>query len=426
MRVAIAGYGIEGKANLEYWRALGHDITVVDERHELSDLSPDVPSILGPGSFENLSDFDMVVRTAGLAPTRIKTNGVIWSATNEFFEKCPADIIGVTGTKGKGTTASLIASILRAAGKTVHLVGNIGVPALEVLPQIQQQDIVVYELSSFQLWDIKKSPHIAVVLMIEPDHLDVHANLKDYIDAKANIIRYQSTEDTAIYLSSASSYTEGIVEVSKGQKIPYPDQRYAHVVDADFWYGEQYLCPIDVLKLPGKHNVENTCAAITAIYRYTQDADAIAEGIQTFEGLPHRLKLVDEFTGVRYYDDSISTTPGSAMAAIDSFEEPKLLILGGKDKGSDYSELISRCKSTTTHVLSIGANGQSIAELCKQNGVTVTELSGKNMGEIVQTAASLAVPGNVVVLSPAAASFDMFKSYSDRGDHFVAAVKALS
>ncbi|HWT40521.1 MAG TPA: Mur ligase family protein, partial [Dongiaceae bacterium] len=207
MKIAIAGYGLEGEANYLYWsKDVANELTIVDESTVPSHPLPDgVSTILGEGAFQKLDGFDMVIRTAGLAPYKIATNGKIWSATNEFFAKCPASIIGVTGSKGKGTTSSLIASMLEKAGKKVWLVGNIGLPALDVLEKIQPDDIVVYELSSFQLWDLEKSPHIAVVLFIEQEHLDVHRSMEEYVEAKGQIAYHQTPQDTLIY-NAENSY----------------------------------------------------------------------------------------------------------------------------------------------------------------------------------------------------------------------------
>lgn len=427
MKVAIAGYGVEGKSSYRYWSALGHDVTIVDERELAQDDIPkDAQTILGKNAFDKLTDFDLVIRTPGLSPYAIHTNGQVWSATREFFERCQARIIGVTGTKGKGTTASLIAAILTAAGKTVHLVGNIGVPALERLPEITRDDIVVYELSSFQLWDLEKSPHIAVVLMIEPDHLDVHKDLQDYIDAKANISRHQSTNDTTIYHPTNES-SRSIATSGNGQAVRYatPTDGQVYVKENTFFIHDTPICETSVLQLPGAHNVENACAAISAALMVTNDSNSVEKGISSFSGLPHRLKRIRVFRDVTYYDDSIATTPGSAMAAIKAFSSPKVLILGGKDKGGEYTDLVKLCKESDTQVIAIGSNGEKIAKLCQKYSVAVTDMTGENIEQIVHTAARLAAPGSVVILSPAASSFDMFRSYADRGEQFVHAVESL-
>lgn len=426
MKIAIAGYGLEGKSNYEYFKSLG-DITIVDERDELDDAPEGAPTILGEGAFTRLDDFDMVVRTAGLAPYKIMTDGKIWSATNEFFAKCPARIIGVTGSKGKGTTASLISSILRESGRTVHLVGNIGVPALDVLPEILPEDFVVYELSSFQLWDLVRSPWTAVVLMIEPDHLDVHSSFEEYVAAKGNIAFNQTPNDRVIY-NVDNEYSTSIANDSAAiEKIGYQSDSSAHVKDDYFWYGEQKLCPVAALRIPGLHNRDNACAAIDAVWPLVSGGDVIAKGLAAFDGLPHRLKYVREVNGVRYYDDSIATTPGSAIAAIEAFEQPKILILGGSSKGADFTELARKtANDNVKHVLTIGTEAEKLVQVLSDAEVPVTNLGlSVTMDDIVRKASELAASGDVVVLSPACASFDMFKSYSDRGEKFIAAVNQL-
>ncbi len=422
-RIAIAGYGIEGRANYAYWNKDGNELTIVDERETIDDLPFGAQTILGAGAFSKLADFDMVIRTASLAPKRINTNGKIWSATNEFFADCPVPIIGVTGTKGKGTTSSLIASVLQAAGKTVHLVGNIGISALAELDSIHSGDIVVFELSSFQLWDLQTSPQTAVVLGIEPDHLDIHSDFEEYIAAKNNITSHQANEDIVIY-NVSNEWSRRIGQGSKSQQQPYPDSHYAHTVNDFFYMGANQLCATSVLKIPGQHNIENACAAIAASWQFTQDKAAIEAGLAGFSGLPHRLKFVGEVRGVKFYDDSIATTPGSAIAAIRSFKEPKVLILGGHEKGSNYHELLQECRNDQVSVIAIGANRQYIAELCAEAGVECGVEPG-TMSQIIQRSMMEAKPGWIVLLSPAAASFDMFKNYSDRGDQFIQAVEDL-
>lgn len=441
MRVAIAGYGVEGQSSYKYFVAKGDDVTIVTNK-----VSPQYPLpdgaqvIVEDDAFNQLEDFDTVVRTPPMRPDSIHTNGKVWSATNEFFAMCPVPIIGVTGTKGKGTTCSLIASILRAAGHTVHLVGNIGTPALDVLSQIKEGDIVVYELSSFQLWDIEKSPHVAVILMIEPDHLDVHKDFDEYLEAKSNIRRFQWMGDICLYHPTnqysrqiaATPLVDGSVPEEEGGSLSFA-HRYAvsdddqvYVRDGFFCVQDRQICSINNLQLPGAHNLENACAAMSVVTELWLDVtdDEYAKGLQSFTGLPHRLKFVRESDGVRYYDDSIATTPGSAIAALRSFSEPKVIILGGSDKGAAYEEIVDACSDTGTRVIAIGQTGARIAELCRQHGVAVVREAGI-MHDVVAVARREAKPGDIVILSPASASFDQYKSYSDRGDQFVAAVEEL-
>jgi len=428
MKVAIVWYGAEGQSNYRYYSEKGDDVTIVTPKVAAQYPLPEgAQAVVRDDAFNFLNGYDLVVRSAGIRPDSLKTDGKIWSATNEFFAHCPAPIIGVTGTKGKGTTSSLIASILKAAGKTVHLVGNIGVPALEVLSTIQPDDVVVFELSSFQLWDLEKSPHIAVVLMIEPDHMDVHHSIREYVDAKAHIVTDQNYNDIVIY-HPTNEFSVNIANRSAGKRMRFslPDDGGVYIKSNTFFVQDKQICSTDVVQLPGAHNLENACAAVSAALVYDQSIseEAIAHGLSAFHGLPHRLKFVREVNGVRYFDDSIGTTPGSAIAAMNSFDSPEIIILGGSDKGAPYNEVVEIAKQKNATILAVGQTGEKIADIAEEYGVSVYRLKGR-MDEAVKKAQEIAVSGSVVVLSPASASFDQYKSYADRGEQFIAAVQSL-
>lgn len=426
MKVCIAGYGVEGEINYQYWSDLGHDVAIADERTKIEDSPEGAETILGEGAFEKLHDFDLVIRTASLNPARIFTHGKIWSATNEFFAECPAQIIGVTGTKGKGTTCSLIAEILKAAGKTVHLVGNIGVPALKELQKIKADDIVVFELSSFQLWDLKKSPHVAVWLMMEPDHLNIHASMEEYIDAKFNITAHQSSDDTLIY-HPTNEYIKPKVQQSKAKKIAFMSNEGADVVEGQIVIDGTTVCSANEVGLLGKHNLENVCAAVTAAWQYTQDLDAIKQAVVDFKGLPHRLELIRELNGVKYYDDSFSTGVNSVIAAIKTFVGSEfLLILGGAEKGVALEPLVDLIVKENVKVLLIGSVSSKLVSMFDERNYTNYIHAGdeKDLVSIVNIAAQNISAGSVL-FSPGFTSYDMFKNEFERGDKYVEAVNSL-
>lgn len=419
MKIIVAGYGVEGRQNLQYFRQRYPQAEImIADQHPVLDVPDDVVVLSGDDVFATqLYDADLVVRTASLPPGDIQTAGKIWSATNEFFAMCPVPIIGVTGTKGKGTTCSFIASILRAAGKTVHLVGNIGTPALSVLPKIRPDDVVVYELSSFQLWDIQRSPHVAVVLMVEPDHLDKHRDFTDYLEAKANIVRYQQANDVVVY-DQHNQYSREIATRSLARQVAYLGNVSDDILDA--------------VILPGRHNRDNASAAVIAARSINPalSDEVLRQGLAEFTGLPHRLKFVAEKNLVRYYDDSISTTPGSAIAAMRAFEQPKVLLVGGSDKGADYTELAQELaqSSSLRKVIVTGDNAKVILSALRQAKVPeelVVHEEAVHMTDLVHVAMMVAQPGDVVILSPAAASFDHYNNYVDRGERYVSAVLAI-
>lgn len=427
MKIAIAGYGVEGRTNYEYWSRQYPDaeITIVDEKDPI-DPPANIPLLIGPESFESLQGFDLVIRTAGLSPFKIKTDGKVWSATNEFFEKCPAPIIGITGSKGKGTTASFIDSILKASGRTSWLVGNIGLPGLTVLDQIAPNDVVVYELSSFQLWDLERSPTVGVVTIIEPDHLEVHIDFKDYVAAKAHISLHQKP-DQVTYFRAGDSYSHQIAHAGTSTAVPYADATHVHVQDDMFYNADEPICETNAVRIPGAHNLDNACAAISAVLHCDGVTnETIRKGLQAFHGLPHRLRFVREVEEVQYYDDSIATTPGSAVAALRAFTQPKVIILGGSYKGSDFSVLAEELTRHDVKALIIGDEApRLIAAFQSVNFDRFEVVLHPTMEKIVRHAKEIAEPGSVVLLSPSAASFGLFKNYADRGDQFVAAVEAL-
>lgn len=430
MKIAIAGYGLEGEQSYRYWSRLGDDVTILDEKPTLGLAPPSEANvILGPDALSNLNIYDMVVRTASMPPGKLHGAKKIWSATNEFFAQCPAPIIGVTGTKGKGTTSSLIASILRAAGKTVHLVGNIGVPALEVLPSISADDVAVYEMSSFQLWDLEKSPHVAVVLMIEPDHLDIHEHFDEYVSAKSQITAHQTESDLAIY-HPTNSYSEKIANNGRARKVRYnlPGSG-VYVEGGKFIYNEQIVCSVETLQLPGQHNIENACAAITASLEFTDDFAAIGRGLRDFDGLPHRLKFIREVNGVKFYDDNYSSAPGAVTAAMRSFIAPEIIIMGGYDKKVSLDSIgeAAAGQNNIKKIILMGQTRHALADILNNNGLEGLYgiVDDDTLEPIVRRAQSYAVPGDVVIMSPGCASFDMFKNFADRGDQFIAIVERL-
>lgn len=444
MKIALIGFGLEAKSAYDYFKSIDQNITfeIYDENSKSKIELPNGVKFFG--DFHDFSKIqaDLIVRTPAVNPSRLPKSAKITSVTNLFFEKCPAPIIGVTGSKGKGTVSSFIAEILRAAGLKVYLVGNIGLPALNELSEIQKDDAVIYELSSFQLWDAQKSPHIAILNNLEVDHLDVHDGFEDYVAAKMNIAKNQTENDFFIFNAEnpiVLKNVENLKNQLKAELQPFQDYNLAHIQENHFLWGDEVLFETNILKIPGEHNQKNACAAMIATFDFLREKgfeneeifDFWREGLSKFAGLPHRLKFVREFEGVRFYDDSIATTPGSAIAALNSFEKPKILILGGSNKGADLSGLIEKIakmpEQELRKVILMGAESEKLAQKLISSGFErFINLGVKtNMQEVVKTAFENAKSGDVVILSPAHASFDMFKSYIDRGEQFVENVNLL-
>lgn len=426
-KVAIFGFGVEGKSAYRYYTAQGADVTIFYKRRP--EGVPDSVKVVEEMFATTAPDYDIVVRSPATDPKKIRTNGRITTNVKEFISLFGTErLIGVTGSKGKGTISTLIYDMLRAAGKRVHLAGNIGVPALDLLADIQKGDHVVLELSSFQLWDLEQSPHIAVVGMIVPDHLDIHVDLQDYLSAKANITRHQKAEDFVTY-HPTNEHTKWIVDQSPATtKQRYASPEAAHVEDGSIVIDGQQICPVDEIQVPGKHNLENVCAALSAAWQVTQDVTALGQAIRDFKGLEHRIEFVRTIDGVDYYDDSFAANGGATEVAVQTFEAPKVLILGGYDRGLDLQPLVNTIAAARYRkVLLIGQTAPRLAEAFAAAGkAEVAEIvDAATMKEIVARARAVAQSGDIVLLSPGCASFDMFKDYKVRGDEFKKEVNAL-
>lgn len=430
MKVAILGYDTEGRASYDYFVSQGHDVTICDQKADL-EVPQGSKTVLGGSYLANLDRFDLLVRTPGIQPKKIlaanpDVAAKITSQTNEFLKAAPTkNIIGVTGTKGKGTTSTLIAKMLEADGRQVFLGGNIGVPPLSFIDKLTPDSWVVLELSSFQLFDLQSSPHISVCLMVAPEHLDWHADVDEYYTAKTQLFRHQTADDFAVY-NAENENSKRIASTGQSWKVPYMDRPGAYVANEQIVIDDQTACSVHELKLLGRHNWQNACAALTAFWKVSQDLQAARQVLTTFTGLEHRLEFVREVDGVKYYDDSFGTTPETAIVAIQAFEQPKVIILGGSDKGASYNELARTvAEGKVRKAVLIGDQAARIQQALENAGFTNFTAGGDTMSEIINTSRSAAEPGDIVLLSTGCASFGLFKNYKDRGEQFKSTVNSL-
>ncbi|MBQ3436674.1 UDP-N-acetylmuramoyl-L-alanine--D-glutamate ligase [Candidatus Saccharibacteria bacterium] len=416
MKIALLGHGKEGQA-VEKCLKQHHKNVECDifENFTYDEIKS-----------KDFSEYDFVFRSPSVPPLHLKNET---SVTKYFFDHCPCKIIGVTGTKGKGTTCSFIKAILDAMGQKAYLVGNIGKPSIDILDDLQASDVVVYEMSSFQLWDLQKSPQTAVVLRIEPDHLNVHKDFDDYVDAKSHIASFQSKDDNLIYFKDNPSSVK-IADKSPAKKFPYPLDNPS----------EQLKKLLGSLQVPGKHNQENaeaaliTCSAFLGIPLeefIAQNYTKLESALQSFKGLPHHLEFVRTLNDVDYYDDSFSASSPSLEVAIKAFPNQKvILIAGGKDRGLDlkpHKQAIFTA-SNLEKALLIGETRFNLS--ADENSEKY--LLFENFEDAVTTAKTIAEDlaktekaHPVVLLSPGAASFDMFKDFYERGDKFQQIVRSF-
>jgi len=448
LKIAILGFGREGKAVLKTltsadWTRTNAEfknakIFILDKKLGKSSTKK-FSFILGKNYLKNLNNFDVIFRSPGVPynlpeiQNAIKKGVKFSSGTDLFFqnaEKNDCKIIGITGTKGKGTTSTLLYKILKAGGKNVFLAGNIGKPALDILKNInanQQKNrrkstFVILELSSFQLQDLKHSPDIAVVLNIFEDHLDSHKNFSEYVNSKANIAKWQKKTDKIFY-DASNQRSKWIAMKSPGIKIPILTYN---------------LQPTTYkLNIPGEHNLKNVLTAATVAQSLGIKPEIIKKVVKNYRGMEHRLELVNskilKNIGINFYNDSASTNPYTAAAAIKAFpDRPKIIIAGGKDKNLDYSPFTKALKASDTKlVILFGENKNKIKKAIIKSGAPIKIAKDLNAAvnlayQNTKTLKNLKTYKLInIIFSPAAASFDMFKDYKDRGEKFKKIVKNL-
>lgn len=441
-KVAIIGLGVSNIPLIDYMHEKGALVTIFDNRKQ-EELSEEIINkinnysfkyIGGEDNLKELKGFDIVFRSPSCLPTRPeleaeKERGAIITSEIEMLMKLAlCKIIGVTGTEGKTTTSSIIYAIVKEAGYTCYLGGNIGNPIFTKLNTITENDIIVLEMSSFQLMEMDVSPNISLVTNIFPDHLNVHKDMDEYIDSKKNIFMHQNSDDLVV-LNYDNEITRNFERDVKGNVVFFSskeDLNDGYIYDKNS--GNIVLCKNGVksniinksdIKLRGIHNYENICAAL-AVTASLVDTKTQVKAIKEFIGVEHRLEFVREIDGVKYYNDSIGTSPASTIAGLNAFDENIVLLAGGSDKGLDYTEIGEKIAEKVGTLILCGPTSKIIEKATKDalHGKQINIIYVKNMQEAVLKAKENAKPGDIVLLSPASASFDLYKNFAERGNIF--------
>ena len=448
-KIAIIGLGVSNIPLLSYLHDLGAKITVFDNR-TIDNIDKNIMDIItnnniefsfGKNNLSKLNGFDIIFRSPTCREDwpelvkEAKRGAIITSEIEMLMELCPGTIIGVTGSDGKTTTTSLIYEIVKKQGFNCYLGGNIGIPLFTKIQEMKPKDIVILELSSFQLMNIHTSPNIAVITNISPNHLDFHKSYEEYIEAKKNIFKYQN-EDGLLVLNYDNEITRECAKEAKGKVIFFSRENKLDngvILDDDIIKVcdnklRKHILNTKDLLLRGKHNYENVCTAIAATLEIASTEKQI-EAVTQFKGVKHRLEFVKEINGVKWYNDSIGTSPTRTIAGLKSFNEKIVLIAGGYDKHLDYTPIAKPILDNVSVLILMGQTSKKIKESVEnemkveQKRIEIYECD--TLQETVNTAKKVAKKGEVVLFSPASASFDMYKNFEERGDKFKSIVNSL-
>ena len=446
--VAVIGAGVSNTPLIRMLLRAGLKVTVCDKatRERLGDLAGELESLgatlqLGPDYLSQIHTFDVIFRTPGLSPNTpelrraVEEGSSLTSEMELFFQLCPCRIIGVTGSDGKTTTTTLISEFLKEAGYNVYLGGNIGKPLLPDVDGMTPEDMAVVELSSFQLMTMEQSPNVAVFTNLSPNHLDYHHTMEEYTAAKLNIFSHQGPDDMAIF-NYDNDITRSLARQAPGKSVLFSRKQRleegVYLRDGAIWLtnemGSREVLPLADIHIPGVHNIENYMAAIAAVDGLVPDK-CVRAVAQRFTGVEHRIELVRELDGVKYYNDSIGTSPTRTMACLDSFDQKLILIAGGYDKGVPFTQLgVEIAKKVKVLVLT-GDTAPAIRAAVEEapefadSGLRIIQTD--DLAGAVAAAHQEASAGDVVVLSPACAAFDQFKNFMERGRVFKELVQAL-
>ena len=447
-RVAVIGLGVSNIPLIDYLHNLQANVTVFDERdkekldEEIIDKIENFgfELITGKNALHFLRGFNIIFRSPSCLPTTLqlkseqKRGAIVTSEIEMLMNTCPCKIIGVTGSDGKTTTTTLIYEILKKGGYNCHLGGNIGIPLFTKVRDFKEDDIVVLELSSFQLMGMEISPDISVITNISPNHLDKHSSYEEYIEAKKNIFNYQDSTGKVV-LNYDNEITRSFKNEAEGKVVFFSSKEKLDdgVIYDDGMIKEcedgvrKHLINVKDIHLRGVHNYENICAAIAATSGLVSQETQV-EAIKEFKGVEHRLEFVREINGVKWYNDSIGTSPTRTIAGLNSFDEKIVLIAGGYDKNLDYAPLARPILNKVSKLILMGKTAPKIYD------AVVNELDpnevfpiyrAKNVEQSVELAYKFAEPGEIVLFSPASASFDMFKNFAERGEKFKELVNNL-
>ncbi|HIX31667.1 MAG TPA: UDP-N-acetylmuramoyl-L-alanine--D-glutamate ligase [Firmicutes bacterium] len=451
-RVAVIGIGVSNTPLIELLLGYGISVTACDkkERGAFGDLADRLEKWgcrlqLGETYLQGL-DQDVIFRSPGIRPdipeflAAAQRGSTITSEMEVFFDVCPCHTIGVTGSDGKTTTTTIIAELLKAAGKTVYVGGNIGHPLLSEVTKMKNGDYAVLELSSFQLLTMEKSPEIAVVTNLAPNHLNVHKGMEEYVRAKANIFLHQNVAQKVI-LNYDNDLTRAFADQAPGKVVFFSRKDPQHgdvvlrddVITVKEGASARAVLPVRDIAIPGVHNVENYMAAVAAVDGLVDD-EVIRTVAASFAGVEHRIELVRELHGVRYYNDSIASSPTRTIAGLRSFRQKVILIAGGKDKDIPYDALGPEIVEHVKFLVLTGGDvlGSTVPKICTAvlnapgyHAQDLPVLFVDDFDKAVQAAAAHAQEGDVVLLSPASTSFDKFANFMERGNRFKAIVNHL-